>query len=132
MTKNDNENNTAYGISALTPTNSVNISQSDITYNPITPIWTNGILNRIENLQGLISDSSLFSDYNILEKNSINDISIDSSIFDDVVDDSSVGAEQVLSTPIEMCTLYQVVDKLLPFAPYVYRNCCVEVEMIEW
>ena len=29
MTKNDNENNTTYGISALTPTNSVNISQSD-------------------------------------------------------------------------------------------------------
>ena len=52
MTKNDNENNTAYGISELTPTNSVNINQSDITYNPTTtPIWTNGILNRIEKLQ---------------------------------------------------------------------------------
>ena len=120
MTKNDNS--TTYGISALTPTNSVNISQSGITYNPNTQIWTNGILNKFENLQDLISDSTLFSDYNILEKPSINDISIDSSIFDDVVDDSSVGAEQVLSVPIKMCTLYQVVDKVLPFAPYVYKN----------
>ena len=125
MTKNDNENNITYGISTLTPSNSVNISQSDITYNPITPIWTNGILNRIENLQGLISASSSFIDYNILEDTNINDISIDSSIFDDVVDDSSVGAEQVLSVPIKMCTLYDVVDKVLPFAPYVYKNYSV-------
>ena len=130
MTKNDNS--TTYGISMLTPINSVNIGQSGITYNPNTQIWTNGILNRIENFQDLISDSTLFSDYNILEKHIINDIYIDSSIFDDVVDDSSVGAEQVLSVPIKMCTLYQVVDKVLPFAPYVYRNYCVEVEMIEW
>ena len=130
MTKNNNENNTAYGISELTPTNSVNISQSDITYNPTTPIWTNGILNRIENLQGLINDSSLFGDCNIFGQTNINDISISSSY--GTSGDTSVGAEQLLSAPIEMCTLYQVVDKVLPFAPYVYRNYCVEVEMIEW
>ena len=123
MTKNDNS--TTYGISTLTPTNSVNISQNGITYIPSTPIWSNGVLNRIENLQNLISDSTLFSDYNILEETNINDISIDSSIFDDVVDDSSVGAEQVLSVPIKMCTLYEVVDKVLPFAPYVYKNYSV-------
>ena len=128
MTKNDNS--TTYGISALTPTNSVNISQSDITYNPTTPIWTNGILNRIENLQEMTNDSSLFGDCNIFGQTIVNDISISSS--NDAGDDSRVGAEQVLSAPIEMCTLYQVVDKVLPFAPYVYRNYCVEVEMIEW
>ena len=128
MTKNDNS--TTYGISALTPTNSVNISQSDITYNPTTPIWTNGVLNRIENLQEMTNDSSLFGDYNIFGQTIVNDISISSS--NDAGDDSRVGAEQVLSAPIEMCTLYQVVDKVLPFAPYVYRNYCVEVEMIEW
>ena len=130
MTKNDNENNTTYGISALTPTNSVNISQSDITYNPTTPIWTNGILNRIENLQEMTNDSSLFGDYNIFGQTIVNDISISSSY--GASGDTSVGAEQLLSAPIEMCTLYQVVDKVLPFAPYVYRNYCVEVEMIEW
>ena len=130
MTKNDNENNTTYGISALTPTNSVNISQSDITYNPTTPIWTNGILNRIENLQEMTNDSSLFGDCNIFGQTIVNDISISSSYGDS--GDTSVGAEQLLSAPIEMCTLYQVVDKVLPFAPYVYRNYCVEVEMIEW
>ena len=53
MTKNDNS--TTYGISALTPTNSVNISQNDITYIQSTPIWSNGVLNRIEHLQNLIS-----------------------------------------------------------------------------
>ena len=123
MTKNDNS--TTYGISALTPNNSVNISQNGITYIPSTPIWSNGVLNRIEYLQGLISASASFIDYNILEDTNINDISIDSSIFDDVVDDSSVGAEQVLSVPIKMCTLYEVVDKVLPFAPYVYKNYSV-------
>ena len=130
MTKNDNENNTAYGISALTPTNSVNISQSDITYNPTTPIWTNGILNRIEKLQEMTNDSSLFGDCNIFGQTIVNDISISSSY--GASGDTSVGTEQLLSAPIEMCTLYQVVDKVLPFAPYVYRNYCVEVEMIEW
>ena len=120
MTKNDNS--TTYGISALTPNNSVNIGQNGITYIPSTPIWSNGVLNRIEYLQGLISASASFIDYNILEDTNINDISINSSIFDDVVDDSSVGAEQVLSVPIKMCTLYEVVDKVLPFAPYVYKN----------
>ena len=40
MTKNDNS--TTYGISMLTPINSVNIGQSGITYNPNTQIWTNG------------------------------------------------------------------------------------------
>ena len=130
MTKNDNENNTTYGISALTPTNSVNIGQSDITYNPTTPIWTNGILNRIENLQEMTNDSSLFGDCNIFGQTIVNDISISSS--NDAGGDTSVGTEQLLSAPIEMCTLYQVVDKVLPFAPYVYRNYCVEVEMIEW
>ena len=129
MTKNDNS--TTYGISALTPNNSVNISQNGITYIPSTPIWSNGVLNRIEYLQGLISASASFIDYNILEDTNINDISIDSSIFDDVVDDSSVGAEQVLSVPIKMCTLYEVVDKVLPFAPYVYKNYCVTVDLIE-
>ena len=129
MTKNDNS--TTYGISALTPTNSVNIGQNGITYIPSTPIWSNGVLNRIENLKGLISASASFIDYNILEETNINDISIDSSIFDDVVDDSSVGAEQVLSVPIKMCTLYEVVDKVLPFAPYVYKNYCVIVDLIE-
>ena len=126
MTKNDNENNTAYGISALTPTNSVNNNQSDITYNPTTPIWTNGVLNRIENLQEMSNDSSLFGDCNIFGQTNINDISISSSY------GASGDIEQLLSAPIEMCTLYQVVDKVLPFAPYVYRNYCVEVEMIEW
>ena len=117
MTKNDNENNITYGISTLTPTNSVNISQNGITYIPSTPIWSNGVLNRIENL---LNDSA-----NILEQTNINDISINSSIFNDVVDDSRVGAEQVLSVPIKMCTLYDVVDKVLPFAPYVYKNYSV-------
>ena len=42
MTKNNNENSTTYGISTLTPSNSVNIGQSGITYNPNTQIWTNG------------------------------------------------------------------------------------------
>ena len=127
MTKNDNS--TTYGISALTPTNSVNINQSDITYIPTVPIWSNGILNKFENLQELINDSSLFGDYNIFGQTIVNDISISSS---NDRGDSRVGAEQVLSAPIEMCTLYEVVDKVLPFAPYVYRNYCVEVEMIEW
>ena len=117
MTKNDNENNITYDISTLTPSNSVNISQNDITYIPSTPIWSNGVLNRIENL---LNDSA-----NILEQTNINDISINSSIFNDVVDDSRVGAEQVLSVPIKMCTLYDVVDKVLPFAPYVYKNYSV-------
>ena len=130
MTKNDNENNTTYGISALTPSNSVNISQSGITYIPSTPIWSNGVLNKIENLQELINDSSLFGDCNIFGQTIVNDISISSS--NDAGGDTSVGTEQLLSAPIEMCTLYQVVDKVLPFAPYVYRNYCVEVEMIEW
>lgn len=128
MTKNDNENNTTYGISALTPTNSVNISQSDITYNPTTPIWTNGILNRIENLQEITNDSSLFGDCNIFGQTNINDISISSSY--GAGGDTSVGAEQLLSAPIEMCTLYQVVDKVLPFAPYVYKNYFVTVDLI--
>ena len=119
MTKNNNENSTTYGISTLTPSNSVNISQSGITYIPSTPIWSNGILNKFENL---LPDSGSFIDYNILEQTNINDISISSTIFNDVVDDSRVGAEQVLSAPIEMCTLYEVVDKVLPFAPYVYKN----------
>ena len=130
MTKNDNS--TTYGISTLTPTNSVNISQNGITYIQSTPIWSNGVLNRIENLQEMTNDSSLFGDCNIFGQTNINDISISSTIFEDIVNDSSVGEEQVLSEHIEMCTLYQVVDKVLPFAPYVYRNYCVEVEMIEW
>ena len=117
MTKNDNENNITYGISTLTPSNSVTISQNGITYIPSTPIWSNGVLNKIENL---LNDSD-----NILEQTNINDISINSSIFNDVVDDSRVGAEQVLSVPIKMCTLYDVVDKVLPFAPYVYKNYSV-------
>ena len=125
MAKNDNENRTTYGISALTSAQSVNIGRSDIT----TSIWTNGILNKFENLQELTNDDI---SYNIFEQTNINDISINSSIFKDVVDDRHVGEEQVLYVPIEMCTLYQVVDKVLPFAPYVYRNYCVEVEMIEW
>ena len=127
MTKNDNENNTTYGISALTPNNSVNIGQSGI-YNPTTPVWTNGVLNKFENLQGLVNGSPLFADYNIFEQTSINDIFINSSIFNDVVDDSRVGAEQVLSVPIKMCTLYDVVDKVLPFAPYVYKNYYVDID----
>lgn len=117
MTKNNNENNITYGISTLTPSNSVNISQNDITYIQSTPIWSNGVLNKIENL---LNDSA-----NILEQTNINDISVNSSIFNDVVDDSRVGAEQVLSVPIKICTLYDVVDKVLPFAPYVYKNYSV-------
>ena len=129
MTKNDNENNTTYGISALTPTNSVNIGQSDITYNPTTPIWTNGVLNRIENLQEMSNDSSLFGDCNIFGQTIVNDISISSSY--GARGDTSVGTEQLLSAPIEMCTLYQVVDKVLPFAPYVYKNYSVIVETVD-
>ena len=129
MAKNDNENITTYSISALTSAQSVNIGRSDITYNSTTSIWTNGILNKFENSQELTNDGI---SYNIFEQTNINDISINSSIFKDVVDDRHVGEEQVLYVPIEMCTLYQVVEKVLPFAPYVYRNYCVEVEMIEW
>ena len=71
MAKNDNS--TTYGISVLAPNNSVNIGQSGI-YNPTTPVWTNGVLNKFENLQGLVNGSPLFADYNIFEQTNINDI----------------------------------------------------------
>ena len=125
MAKNDNI--TTYGISVLTPNNSVNISQSGITYNPTTPVWTNGVLNKFENLQGLVNGSPLFADYNIFDQTSINDIFINSSIFKDAVYDSSVLKEPVYF-PIEMCTLHQVVEKVLPFAPYVYKNYYVDID----
>ena len=124
MAKNDNS--TTYGISVLAPNNSVNISQSGI-YNPTTPVWTNGVLNKFENLQGLVNGSPLFADYNIFEQTSINDIFINSSIFKDAVYDSSVLKEPVYF-PIEMCTLHQVVEKVLPFAPYVYKNYYVDID----
>ena len=124
MAKNDNS--TTYGISVLAPNNNVNIGQSGI-YNPTTPVWTNGVLNKFENLQGLVNGSPLFADYNIFEQTNINDIFINSSIFKDVVYDSSVLKEPVYF-PIEMCTLHQVVDKVLPFAPYVYKNYYVDID----
>ena len=110
----------------LTPNNSVNISQSGI-YNPTTPVWTNGVLNKFENLQGLVTSKPLFADYNIFEQTNINDIFINSSIFKDAVYDSSVLKEPVYF-PIEMCTLHQVVEKVLPFAPYVYKNYYVDID----
>ena len=125
MAKNDNI--TTYGISVLTPNNSVNISQSGI-YNPTTLVWTNGVLNKFENLQGLVNGSPLFADYNIFEQTSINDIFINSSIFKDAVYDSSVLTAQPIYFPIEMCTLHQVVEKVLPFAPYVYKNYYVDID----
>ena len=122
----ENDNSTTYGISVLAPNNSVNIGQSGI-YNPTTPVWTNGVLNKFENLQGLVNGSPLFADYNIFEQTNINDIFINSSIFKDAVYDSSVLKEPVYF-PIEMCTLHQVVEKVLPFAPYVYKNYYVDID----